>query len=142
MTVEVALTLPVFLLLVFGMIEFSHAMFVKAALTNAAKEGARMGSVEGATTASVRTFIENRINAVFPASQATILIKNASIYDTSSSSSTTVTTSSLPDIELSTAETRQLFIVEVTVPYKNVAVTKPFWVKSITLLGQSVMRHE
>lgn len=44
-TVELALILPVFLFLVFGLIELSVALYDKAVLTNASREGARAGIV-------------------------------------------------------------------------------------------------
>ena len=44
-TVELALILPVFLLLVFGLIELSVAFYDQAILTQASREGARAGVV-------------------------------------------------------------------------------------------------
>ena len=43
--VELALILPVFLLLVFGLMELSVALYDQAVLTNASREGARAGIV-------------------------------------------------------------------------------------------------
>jgi hypothetical protein len=48
----------------------------------------------------------------------------------------------LPNIELSTAPARRLFVVRITVPYNSVAILAPKWVKNMTLSGQAVMRHE
>jgi Flp pilus assembly protein TadG len=44
--VEFALVLPVFLLLLFAVIDGGRYIFVSSALSNAAREGARLGSVE------------------------------------------------------------------------------------------------
>jgi Flp pilus assembly protein TadG len=44
-TVELALILPVFLLLIFGLIELSVAFYDQAILTQASREGARAGIV-------------------------------------------------------------------------------------------------
>ena len=41
--VEMALVSPLLLLLVFGIVDFSLALFNKAVITNAAREGARAG---------------------------------------------------------------------------------------------------
>ena len=41
-TVELAIVAPVFLLFVFGMIEFSRMVMIKQAMTNAAREGCRI----------------------------------------------------------------------------------------------------
>jgi len=43
--VEFAIILPIFLILVFGMIEFSILFYDKAVITNASREGARLGTM-------------------------------------------------------------------------------------------------
>ena len=43
--VELALALPMMLLLIFGAVEFGTAMYDKAVITNASREGARFGIV-------------------------------------------------------------------------------------------------
>jgi Flp pilus assembly protein TadG len=43
--VEFAIILPILILLVFGIIEFSLALYDKAMITNASREGARAGIV-------------------------------------------------------------------------------------------------
>ncbi len=48
--VEFAVLAPVFFLLVFGMIEFGRMIMVQQIITNAAREGARMAVLDGATT--------------------------------------------------------------------------------------------
>ncbi len=55
--VEFALILPVFLLLLFGVVSFSVALYDKTVLTMATREGARAGVryVAGRTTASIDT---------------------------------------------------------------------------------------
>jgi uncharacterized protein (UPF0333 family) len=45
--VEFALVFPVVLLITYGMIEFGRMMFIYAAVTNAAREGARYGAAAG-----------------------------------------------------------------------------------------------
>ncbi|HMP78106.1 MAG TPA: TadE/TadG family type IV pilus assembly protein [Pirellulaceae bacterium] len=140
--VEMALTFPVFLLFLFGLLEFGHLLMVKAALTSAAKEGARMGSIENASTADVQAFIENRISRAFPSVAATIYIKDASVYDSSSPPSGPINPSTLPDIELSTTESRHMFVVQIDVAYSDVAIFPPFWASNVQLTGISILRHE
>ncbi|MDZ7615745.1 MAG: TadE/TadG family type IV pilus assembly protein [Patescibacteria group bacterium] len=48
--VEFAVIAPVFFLLVFGMIEFGRMIMVQQIITNAAREGARIAVLDGATT--------------------------------------------------------------------------------------------
>jgi Flp pilus assembly protein TadG len=51
--VEFAMILPLFLLLVFGMIEFSVALYDKAMITNASREGARAAILFGQPAAQL-----------------------------------------------------------------------------------------
>jgi Flp pilus assembly protein TadG len=64
--VEFALILPVFLLLLFGVISFSVALYDKTVLTMAAREGARAGAI----------YVANRTNAITKNS-ATTAVTNA-----------------------------------------------------------------
>ena len=50
-----AVTLPLMLVLVFGAIEATNAIFLKQTVTTAAYEGARMASRSGGTTAQAET---------------------------------------------------------------------------------------
>lgn len=43
MTVEFAILMPLFLLLVFGIVDFGHAFYMRHLITNACREGARYG---------------------------------------------------------------------------------------------------
>ena len=61
--VEMALLLPLLLILSFALIEYGW-MFLKAQqITNAARQGARIGATPDATTAEVQTAIDNMMNA-------------------------------------------------------------------------------
>jgi Flp pilus assembly protein TadG len=67
--VEFALVLPIFLLLVFGLFDLGRVVYVNNALSEAAREGARWGSVQGrSATAADRTGIASetldRMNAI------------------------------------------------------------------------------
>ena len=72
--VEMALILPVLLLLVVGMMEFARAWNAKQVLTDAAREGARLAVVDdGGTPAEVRAAIEAALDrAGIPGSEADI----------------------------------------------------------------------
>ncbi len=43
-SVEFAILVPIFLLLVFGIVDFGHAWYMKQVITNASREGARYGT--------------------------------------------------------------------------------------------------
>jgi len=49
--VEFAILLPVFLLLVFGIMDFGHAFYIKQVVSNASREGARYGTRYSGSTA-------------------------------------------------------------------------------------------
>ena len=57
--VEFAVVAPVFVLLIFGMIEYGRMVMVQQMLTNASREGARRAVLEGATETDVRTVVRN-----------------------------------------------------------------------------------
>lgn len=59
--VEFALLLPLLMMLVFGIVEFGLAMYRQAILTNASREGARLGIVQAVpaiTTAQINGVID------------------------------------------------------------------------------------
>ena len=62
--VEFALTLPILLILLLGIIEFSLLLYDKAVLTNASREGARVGIVsqDRSDLAPINTRITNAVN--------------------------------------------------------------------------------
>ncbi len=69
--VEFALILPVLILILFGIVEFSLIMYDKAVITNASREGARQGIIYRAvggvytplTVAEIQTAVMNYLNS-------------------------------------------------------------------------------
>ena len=61
--VEFALLLPVLMMILFGIIEFGMALYRQAILTNASREGARLGIVPSVTNAEVNTKIDAYLTA-------------------------------------------------------------------------------
>lgn len=57
--VEFAIVAPLFILLLFGMIEFGRMIMVQQVLTNASREGARRAIIEGSTQTEVETQVNN-----------------------------------------------------------------------------------
>ncbi|HVJ87341.1 MAG TPA: TadE/TadG family type IV pilus assembly protein [Caulifigura sp.] len=140
--VETAICFPVFLLFLFAVIEFGHVFMCTNALTAAAKDGARYGSLDGVTTQQVVDRVKARVNGAFKSSKATVLVKDAATYENAATNPAQVNVASLPNIELNNTDSRHLYIVRVTVPYNQIAIMPPFWAKGLTLRGDSVMRHE
>lgn len=62
--VEFALVLPIFLLLLFGAIEFGRAFFVLHLMANAAREGAREASLPNKTVSDVESAVDGFITGV------------------------------------------------------------------------------
>lgn len=74
--VEFAVVAPVFILLIFGMIEYGRMVMVQQMLTNASREGARRAVLEGATDSDVRTVITNYLTpAHIPVTSSDITIQ-------------------------------------------------------------------
>lgn len=62
-TVELALVAPVFLFLVFGIIEVGRGFMVSHLLANAAREGCRFGILENSDSEEIKKVVTNRLHA-------------------------------------------------------------------------------
>ena len=70
--VEFAVVAPIFILLIFGMIEVGRGIMVEQILTNAAREGARAAILDGATSSAVKTSVNTYLtNASLPSATVT-----------------------------------------------------------------------
>lgn len=61
--VEFAVVAPVFFLLVFGMIEYGRMVMVQQIITNASREGARIGVLDGSTSSDVTTAVQGYLTS-------------------------------------------------------------------------------
>jgi Flp pilus assembly protein TadG len=119
--VEFAVVAPVFFLLIFGLIEFGRVVMVQQFLTNATREGARVGVLDGSTTAEVNAAVTAYLNSAN--------IKNV----------TPVVTPSPP----SSAGYGAPVTVTVSVPFSQVSwLPSPMFLGGKTLTASSVMRRE
>ncbi len=141
-TVETAVVLPVFLMLVFAIFEFGHAQMINNMLSSACRNAARIGAVEGSSTAQVRTRVEQTLGTVVPTSSVSIFVKNASSFDGGGSTPTGSGLEALPDINLAETEPRTLFVVRASVPYNSVAIVPMPFLENVVLDAQAFMRHE
>lgn len=140
--VEMAVVLPVFLVFLWGLFEFGHAYTVSNTLNAACIKAARMGVAEDVSTTQVKNKVKEILGTAVNLSHATITVKNAGVFDTAGTNAATVNYSQLANIELSTAESGQLFLVRVEIPYSDVSLLTPKWLTNLTLKGHAVMRHE
>jgi Flp pilus assembly protein TadG len=73
--VEFALVLPLFLVLLFGVVEFGLIMYAKGIITQASREGARYGvvySLAPKTKSDIEAYVQNYLqNAGFPGATVT-----------------------------------------------------------------------
>lgn len=141
--VETAVILPVFFFIVFAILEFGHAQMVNNVLNSACRNGARVGSVEGTSTDQVLGQVNATLGSVIPTASASVIVKDASVYDSGSPPPTSESgLTALPDIELSDAEPRQMFMIRASVPYNDIALVSMSFMDGVVLTGQSFMRHE
>lgn len=120
--VEFAVVLPILFLFLFGTIEFGRLMMVEQTLTNAAREGARLAVLEGATASQVVARVNNYLNV-------------------SGISGQTVT---LNPSDPASVSVDQPVTVTVAVPYSSIAWLPGSFagLSDLTLQTSSVMRKE
>lgn len=117
---EFAFVAPVFITLLFGILEMGRMVMVQNVMTSGAREGARRAVVEGATTSSVTSAVTSYLSG-------------------SSVRGATVTVSPDP----STASYGDSISVTVQVPFRNVSwLPAPFFLGATTLSATTTMRSE
>jgi Flp pilus assembly protein TadG len=135
--------LPVYLMLLLGIAEFGHAQLVINLLNSACRNGARIGSTEGTTSADIVSRVNQTVGTAVPTSKITTYVKDASVFD---SGGTTPTTDSaleaLPALEVSDADPRQMFMVRAKVAYNDIALVPMPFLRNVVLDAQAFMRHE
>ena len=143
---EFAVCLPVFALFLAGVVEVNHASMVAATLRSAAQKAGRLGVVEGVSTAEVETLALETAGKAVRAGAVTVRIKDASAFDAGGDAAST-NYAALPDLDLTRARPRQLFLVRLEVPYEDVSLIPPMFLRNAdgsakTIHGQAVNRHE
>jgi len=123
--VELALILPLLLLLVFGIIEFGRALYIKNTLSNAAREGARRAAVTTPWTTAQTDALKDYVKSTIQVDQAGIVI----------------TISSAPNSPPLSGQGDSV-TVNVALPFTPVVGSIIPQLKNITLVGQSSMRYE
>jgi Flp pilus assembly protein TadG len=118
---ELACVAPVLLLFVLGIIELGRLFMVQQVVVAAAREGARIGVLDGATTASVTTRVQTYLAGT-------------------SVTGATITVSPNPP---GSANAGQPVTVSVSVPYTAVSwLSTPIFAQNAILRGNSTMRRE
>ena len=121
---ETAIVIPVFLTIVFGMIEMARMCFVSHLITTAASSGCRVATIGNHSQADITTTV------------STLLVAGG----IRSSSSYTVTT--IP-ADVTTAHFGTPISVKITVPFAKVSwLGVPRYLKTTTLIAESTMSSE
>ena len=120
--VEFAVVAPIFVLLLFGMIEYGRMVMVQQMLTNATREGARRAVLDGTTVSNVKTTVRDYLSG------GHITVNDAEI---------TVN----PDP--SSAASGDPVTVSLTVPFSRVSwLPSPMFLGNANMTATSVMRRE
>ena len=141
--VETAVVLPVYVLLLFGVIEFGHAHMVVNLLQNGTRNAARMGSTAGPTTAQVIARVRQTLGAAVDPGKVSVWVQDASSLDDGTTwPMTDAQVEALPGIELATADDRQMFVVRASLAYNDISLLPMPFLAGMRLQAQSFMRHE
>lgn len=141
--VETAFVLPVFFFFLLALIEFGHAQMVNNVLRSACRAGARMGSTEGHSTADVEQHVRDVLSSAIDEAAINVFVKNADSLDQGGSvPENGAGFESMPDIELSDSEPRQMFLVRARVDYNDIALVPMPFMEGVVLEGQAFIRHE
>lgn len=120
--VEFAVVAPVFLILITGIIELGRAIVVQQLLTNASREGARIGGYDSTTsTSTVATAV------------------NSYLTNVGISGATTTVSPDPPSL----ASNGQPVTVTVSIPFATVSyLPSPFYLGGVSLQATTVMCRE
>ncbi|HVX13172.1 MAG TPA: TadE family protein [Pirellulales bacterium] len=119
--VEFALVAPIFLVCVVGSIEIGRAIMVQESLTNASREGVRVGILDGAMSSDVTTAVNNYLSGV----------------------SISGANTSVSPADPGTQPEGTQVTVSVSISYSNVSwVPSPWFLKNQTLTATSVMARQ
>lgn len=141
--VETAVVLPVYLLLILGIIEIGHATMVVNLLQSGCRSAARMGSMQGPTTDDVIAKVRRTVGSAVDTANLRVFVQNAASLDSGDVWPTSdAEVNALPPLEVSEAEPRQMFVVRASVNYNDVSVLPMPFLAGVTLDAQAFMRHE
>jgi Flp pilus assembly protein TadG len=130
---EMALVLPIFFMVVLGIVEFGRAMMVGQMVTNAAREATRLAIVDGSTNSAVETWVEEFLQSSIGVDAADVTV-NINV--------TAAPGNDDPGDEIGNAQSRDLVQVSVSVPFDKVSYLPGNYLDGKQLSAQSAMRHE
>lgn len=131
--VEMAIVLPVFFMVVLGIVEFGRAMMVGQLVTNAARYGARISAFDGATNTDVTTDVKALVASTVGVAANDVNVDI--VVDPGPGNPD-------PADDLSVAQAKDVCKVTVRVRYDKVGYVAGRYLSAAELKGTCVMRHE
>ena len=131
--VEMAMVLPIFITVTLGIVEFGRAMMVAQLVTNAAREGARLGCLDGTTNAEVTQTISDFLvtaTSVAPGDITVVITVTPAIGNPN------------PNNQVASALVRDQVNVRVEIPFDKVSFVTGSYLTGSNLVGDATMRHE
>ncbi len=123
---EMAVTLPVFLLVLLGILEFGRAMMVQQLLVNGARIGVRKAILSDSTN-----------------SEIVQLVGTTCLASVNATPTVTLSVNGVNGADISAADRGDLCRVQVSVPFSAVSLLPaPAWLSSKVLQGTCIMEHE
>ena len=123
--VEMAIVLPLFFLVVLGIIEFGRALMVSQLLTTAARDAGRVAIMGGSSTAEVEQVVKDFVVATVGVAEADVAV--------------VVTEEGGGDV--SDADSGDLCTIQVNVAFDKVSYLPGSYLSGKTLQGKCMMRH-
>ena len=131
--VELAIVLPIFFMVVMGIVEFGRAMMVGQLVTNAARHGAREAAIDGSTNSSVATTVKSFVSSSVGVAESDVTVDI--VVEPGAGNPD-------PLDFLGNAQPKDICKVTVKVPYDKVAYVAGRYLAGKDLKGTCIMRHE
>jgi Flp pilus assembly protein TadG len=123
-----AVCLPVLLLLILGLMEFGRGLMVQQLITNAAREGARQATLDGASSDRVQKKVHQIVADVLPAAAASVKVA--------------IDVGGKTGVDVASAAPGDVCSVSVSVCFEDVSYFPGTYLAGKRLTGKSSMHHE
>jgi len=141
--VETAFVMPFFIFFLYMVLEVSHMIVVNSAVNNAARAAARFGTTSVASSSDTMDRAASYCTAVVPDDIIRVWVKDASGFDDGTDDiSDPLVRDGLADLELLTADSNTLFMVQVKVAFDDIAFIPWPFTQNVEFEGRAFMRRE
>ena len=128
--VEMAMVLPIFLLVLLGIIEFGRAMMVSQLITTAARDAGRLAIMGGSSNAEVEQTVKDFLKVTLDVNAADVTVTITVTASDGGSGGDVVN-----------AQQGDMCTVQVAVPFDKVSLIKGDYLDGKSLKGHCTMRH-